>query len=330
MTMSYNTGAAPHLRRNDRASLLCLDVLITLLPLTVFSCVYFGIRPVIVLLVSIGSAIGFELLACLLMHRRPPIGDGTAAVTGGLIGALMSPIAPLWLPVIATGFAVLVVKMPFGGNGRNLFNPAAGGLAFVTVCFPHLLFLYPDPGRPLDDLATVITAKSPAALLRSGGESLNTLPNMLLGNFPGPIGAVAIAILIACALYLFSRRSASPLITLSYVAVCAAGAILFPRAGNTWLSSLMLELCSGYLLFTGIFLLNDPVTAPRHWLARILYGALAGALVMCLRHVGQYEEGCCFAVLLINLFATVLDRGCWQLTHRLRQWWQYRKGGVRT
>ncbi len=328
MTMSYNTSTAPHLRRHDRASMLCLDVLITLLPLTVFSCVYFGIRPVTVMLVSIGAAIGFELLACLLMRRRPSLLDGTAAVTGGLIGAVMSPIAPLWLPVVAAGFAILVVKMPFGGNGRNLFNPAAGGLAFVTVCFPEQMFLFPDPGRPLDDLSAVITAKSPAALLQSGGESFYTLPNMLLGNFPGPIGAVAIAILAACALYLFSRRSASPLITLPYLAVCALGAFFFPRVGNTWSSSLMLELCSGYLLFAGIFLLNDPVTAPRHWLARILYGALAGALVMCLRHFGQYEEGCCFAVLLINLFATVLDRGCWLLTHRLRRWWQYRKGGV--
>lgn len=124
--------------------------------------------------------------------------------------------------------------------------------------------------------------------------------------------------LAACALYLFTRRAASPLITLSFLAVCALSAILFPRLKDAaWQQSVMMELCSGYLLFAGIFLLNDPVTAPRYWLGRLLYGALAGLLVMALRHFGRFEDAACFAVLLINAFAPILDRWSWRLVHTL-------------
>ena len=132
-----------------------------------------------------------------------------------------------------------------------------------------------------------------------------------------PPDAVA-AVLAACALYLFTRRTASPLITLSFLAVCALSAILFPRLKDAaWQQSVMMELCSGYLLFAGIFLLNDPVTAPRHWLGRLLYGAFAGILVMALRYFGRFEDAACFAVLLVNAFAPILDRWSWRLLHTL-------------
>jgi electron transport complex protein RnfD len=101
------------------------------------------------------------------------------------------------------------------------------------------------------------------------------------------------------------------LITLPYLATCAFMAILFPRISGTMANSVLIELCSGYLLFCGVFLLNDPVTAPRHWLARVFYGIFAGLLVMLLRYYGRFEEGACFAVLLVNTFAPTLDRVCW-------------------
>ena len=151
----------------------------------------------------------------------------------------------------------------------------------VTLCFTYTMFRYPDPGLvnqslPLGDLSGVVTESSPAAQLSSGGQTLYSWNTLLFGDFPGPIGATAIAVLAACALYLFSRRAISPLITLSYLAVCALIAVAFPRVSGEWYNSVMLELCTGYLLFCGIYLLPDTVTAPRHWLARIVYGAAAG------------------------------------------------------
>lgn len=330
--MTLKTGAAPHIRRTDRACHMSADVLITLVPLCIFSAVYYGMRPVLLVLAGMLSAMFCETVCCLLMRRRPTVIDGTAAVTGGLVGAMMSPLSPYWLPMLAAAFAIVVVKMPFGGTGRNVFNPAAAGMAVATLCFAERLFAYPDPSRtnplPLDSVAGVVAVQSPAASLQAHANSAFNWHTLLFGDIPGPIGATAIAVLAACALYLFVRRSASPLITLPYLAVCVLAAVWFPRTAGSWQNSVLLELSSGYLLFCGVFLLTDPVTAPRHWLGRVVYGVLAGVLVMTLRHAGKYEAGACFAVLLVNAFAPVLDRWCWRLVHTAGKAIRRRKAGI--
>lgn len=333
MTMTLKTANAPHLRLTERSAALSLDVLIALVPLCVFSFVYYGIRPILLVLTGIATAVICELLCCALMRRKPTVLDGTAAVTGGLVGAMMSPLSPYWLPAIAAAFAILVVKMPFGGTGRNVFNPAAAGLAVVTVCFPGRVFLYPYAGLlqplPLGDISGIYTAQSPNMILNSGGGTNLTWLNVLQGSFPGPIGATAVAVLLACLLYLFARHTASPLIALPYLVTCALLAALFPRAAVSPGTSVMLEMSAGVLLFSGVFLITDPVTAPRHWLARILYGAGAAVFVMLLRHFGRFECVAYFGVLLANAFSPVLDRFCWSMAYRVRERWQIRRGGGR-
>lgn len=318
---------APHLRCPERASRMCWDVLIPLLPLTIYSCVYYGLRPLYVMLISVCSAMLFEALGYAAQMRRAPLYDGTAAVTGGVIGLVMSPIVPYWVPVVAAGFAIWFVKLPFGGRGYNLFNPAAGGLAFVTVCFPTQMFTYPDPERSILDMSNLITQTSPAALMQAGGTPNYSPMDIMLSNFPSPIGSVLI-ILGACILYLFVRRASAPEVVLSFLGTCVGAALLFPRVNGGLAQSVLLELCSGYLMLTATFLIADPVTAPRHWLARIVYGVSAGVLTMLLRLIGQYEEGACFAVLLCNLMSGALDRWCWSLCYHLRRRIQTRKGGA--
>lgn len=316
-------SVAPHIRDTRSPFYQTGGVLLCMIPLTFFSCLHYGVRPLLLVLTGIVSALLVELLCSVAAHRRPTWGDGTAAVTGALIGAMMSPLSPFWVPVMGAAFAIGVAKMPFGGVGRNIFNPAAAGLAFCTICFPTRLFTYPDPSQnaalPLFDTSSVITAVSPTAQLNAGGSTSVGWLSLLSGDFPGPIGAAGVLILVAAAVYLCVRRSASPCIILPYLVVCAVGAALFPRAAVTAAVSVQLELCTGLLLFAGVFLLSDPVTAPRFWLARVVYGALAGALVILLRHYGRFE--CCefFAVLLVNSFSPLLDRTCWSFVHRIQK-----------
>ena len=144
--MTYNTAKAPFLRRSDKLTHMTADVLITLVALCIFSAFYYGFRPVLLVLTGMITAMLCETVVCLLLRRRPSVTDGTAAVTGALIGMMISPLSPYWLPAIAAAFAIIVVKMPFGGTGRNVFNPAAAGIAVVTQCFSTRLFTYPDPG----------------------------------------------------------------------------------------------------------------------------------------------------------------------------------------
>ena len=311
-------SVAPHLRRTERPFYQANGVLLCLAVLTGFSCLYYGWRPVLVIGAGLLGGVLTELLCSLFRWRRPAIHDGTSAVTGALIGSMMSPLTPLWVPAIGAAFAIGVAKMPFGGTGRNVFNPAAAGMAFCAICFPTRLFVYPDPSVqqtiPLWDTSSVITALSPAAQLSNSGRSSYGWIQLLSGEFPGPIVSAGVLVLLACTLYLYMRGSSSPLITVPYLVTCGIGAALFPRASIDAVSGVALELCTGLLIFAGVFLLCDPVTAPRHWLARMVYGCMGGVLVMVLRHYGRFE--CCefFAVLLVNAFAPILDRTCWQIT----------------
>lgn len=315
-------SVAPHLRDVRRPFYHTGGVLLCMIPLTVFSCLYYGVRPLLLVVAGMAAAMLTELLCCMVAHRRPTLSDGTAAVTGALIGAMMSPLSPFWVPMMGAAFAIGVAKMPFGGTGRNIFNPAAAGMAFCAICFPTRLFVYPDPAQsaalPLFDTSSVITAVSPTEQLSSGGSTSVGWLALLSGDFPGPVGSAGVLILVAAALYLFSCRSASPFILLPYLISCAVGAALFPRAAVGAGVSVQLELCTGLLLFAGVFMLSDPVTAPRFWLARIVYGVVAGILVIVLRWYGRFE--CCefFAVLLVNSFSPLLDRTCWSLVRRCK------------
>lgn len=314
----------PWLRTKDRNETFMFNVELSLLALLVFSTFSYGWRPVILTALSIFSALTCELLGNAVRHQRPTIFDGAALVTGTIIGLLMSPMTAYWVPMLASAFAVIVVKIPFGGTGRNVFNPAAAGMALVTQCFPTRVFTYPDAAvqqvLPLSNTMDGVAVRmSPAAELAAGAKTAFNFEAVSWGEMSGPIGATAFFVLLAVAAFLFLRRTASPVTTVSHLAVCAIIAMLFPRSSEQGvLYNVAVELCSGYLLFAGIFLLNDPVTSPKQPLARAIYGALAGILVMLLRHSGRFEEGACFAVLLVNAVAGPLDRACWYFCERYR------------
>ncbi len=326
--MMYKS-TSPWLRAPERNETFMVNVEVTLLALLIFSAFSYGWRPVLLTGVSVLSAVVCELIGNAVRHQRPTVFDGAVIVTGTIIGLLMSPMTAYWVPMLASAFAVIVVKIPFGGTGRNIFNPAAAGVALVTQCFAARVFTYPDAGieqiLPLGNvMENVATRMSPAAELAAGAKTAFTFEAVAWKKMSGPIGATAFFLLLAAAVFLFLRRTASPLITVAYLAVCAFIAMLFPRSSEDGiLYNVAAEICSGYLLFAGIFLLNDPVTAPKIPLARVLYGALAGVLVMLLRHVGRFEEGACFAVLLVNTIAGPLDRGCWYFCDGIRA-----RGGI--
>ena len=316
-------SVSPHLREAQRPAYQSFGVLVCLIPLVGFSCLHYGLRPLLLVVCGMFTAVAVDFVCGLLRWGRPSISDATALVTGGLIGAMMSPLTPFWVPAIGSAFAIGVAKMPFGGTGRNIFNPAAAGMAFCAICFPTRLFVYPDPSLtnslPIWDTASVIIAASPTAQISSGGTTSYDWLSLISGTFPGPIASAGVLILLACALYLFMRRSSSPLIFVPYVMVCAIGAALFPRATTVGvLNGVLLEIGTGLLLFSGVFLLSDPVTAPRFWLARVLYGIIAAIFTILLRHFGRFESCEFFAVMLVNSFSPLLDRSCWQLATYVR------------
>ena len=304
---------APHIRTEARVGKMMTDVLLAAIPLGVFAFVNYGVRPLYILLFSVLSAIISELLCCML--RRRPLSkalDGSAAVTGLIIGLVMSPMAPYWLPITGSAFAIFVAKAPFGGTGLNVFNPAAAGIALLSYCFPTEMFTYPSINS-LEDLPlgmtvpdSVITSPSLANQLGNGIAPQSTSLQLLLGDFAGPIGTTAGLILLAFVGYLVVHRSASAWVVLPYFGTCLVLTWLFPLSWMTPEMSTIAQLSAGYVLFTGVFLINDPVTAPRFWLGRLVYGVLTAVLVM-------------------NAFSPILDRSSWHFWHWLTRFMRLRK-----
>ena len=325
-----NKLLAPHVRTEARSRSMLNDVLLAALVLCVFSVVNYGFRPAILLVLTVLSAIFTECI-CLLFQRKSTKAalDGSAAVTGAIVALVMPPSVSYWVPMLGACFAILVAKAPFGGYGRNVFNPAAAGIAVLSYCFPKRVFAY-SALSAADKLplsweiapAQLVTETSLAAQLRSGATPTVTRMQLLLGDFAGPIGATATLILLACAAYLLCRRSASAYLMIPYLITCCVLAWLFPYTGTGRVYGAMVQMCSGYVLFTGVFLLNDPVTTPRFRLGRIFYGIFAGMLVMLLQHIGRVEAGSCFAILIMNVLAPMIDRWSWHvwryITRRLR------------
>ena len=131
--MKMNNNPAPHIRTEQKNRHMIMDVLIAASVLYVFSVFNYGMRPVYIGLLSILSSVTCEAICCLIRRRSlRTLLDGSAAVTGALIGLVMSPMVAYWVPMVGSAFAVLVVKAPFGGYGRNVFNPAAAGIALLS------------------------------------------------------------------------------------------------------------------------------------------------------------------------------------------------------
>ena len=322
---------APYLRTEARVSRMVFDMILAALVLGVFSAATYGLRVLFLMAISLITAFVCEA-ACCFIGRRPMrmVLDGTAAVTGLTVSLLMSPMVDTWVPMVGTAFAIVVAKAPFGGTGRNVFNPAAAGVALLTYFFPEQMFTYPSVQShqilPLEMVLNkdeVITEVSLAAQLKTGAiPSIDRL-DILLGNYAGAIGTTAFLILLTLACYLMVRRTVSPWVVIPYFATLALLAWLFPLSSMNPVNSFLLQLGSGYVLFAGVFLINDPVTAPRFWLGRLVYGVLSAALIMLMQQVGRFETGTCFAILLINAFAPIIDRWTWhgwyRLTHRRRK-----------
>lgn len=287
------------------------DVLFSLSVLLILPAAHYGARPLVMAGLTMLVCLLCELMFNLIQGKSIRLAECSAMVTGLMIALLMPLNAPVWVPCVAGVFAIFVAKGPFGGIGNTPFNPAAAGVAFVTLCYPGYLFSYLNPAEvpPLPAFAdcAVSLAQSPAAALKQGFRPDIFPLNMLWGVFAGPMGTTAILVIAACAFFLIVRRTASWQIIVCFLAGAALIAALFPRFSGDWLTSVKYEMMAGSLLFGAVFMATDPVTCPNTARGRCIYGALAGALVMMFRYFGAYEEGTVFAILLVNAAAPMID-----------------------
>lgn len=319
--MNLSVHYPPHIRSRDSSLGIMFDVLVAMLPLYGMATYFYGPRCLVLALISAATCLVADYICSIMMGKGIAIRDISPIVTGLIIPLLLPASAGYHVMIVAGLFAVLVVKQPFGGLGQNIFNPAAGGAAFVTLCWPTAMFSYPRPfvTLPLTPTVDIALERSTTYSLSLGGLPAVDYLDMALGNVPGPMGTVHILVLLACMFYLFVRRAVKLNMTGGFMLGAAVFALLFPRGALTPFQSVAYELMSGSLLFAAIFLLSDPVTSPKRPIARTLYGVAGGVLCMFFRYIGRLEESVLFGILIMNAFVWLLDTRVERIYHRYRR-----------
>lgn len=290
---------------------ISLDYLCMLFIPVLVAWYFYRERALRLLLTGIACAVLCELLAMLLFRSlRKPM-DYNSIVVGACIALLLPADAPYAIAALGSAFAVLAVKLPFGGTLHSPFVPAAAGFAFMTVCFPQAVFAYPQlQTGVIHGAAEWIPGVSLANLLQNGSAprvNLQVALEFLAGSIAGPMGTTCILGLLVTLLFPMLRNPRVILGPLGFLISGAVMAFAFPRVQTTRMTSVFLELCAGMLLFCAVFFVTDPATSPKTGGRRLLYGLLTGFLCMLLRFFGLYEEGTCFAVLAANALWPVFE-----------------------
>ena len=208
--MNSSLHHAPYIRHPESCRTIMGDTLISLLPLYFMSYFYYGPRVLVIGAVAVLTCLAADWLCSYLTYRRVNLRDLSAAVTGVIISMLMPPAIDLTVIVVASLFAILVCKAPFGGTGHNIFNPAAAGVAFAIICWNPQMFAYTQPLQrlPVTIDQTVTLLQGPTATLKLGGIPRLGLTELFLGNFPGPLGSTYTLIIFAGLVYLIARNLA--------------------------------------------------------------------------------------------------------------------------
>ena len=300
----------PQVRTNTDTRRIMLDVMIALLPAVAVAVWQFGIYPLLVIAVSMASAVFFEWGYRKLLKKHSTIGDLSACVTGMLLALVLPPTAPWWLPIIGTFFAIVVVKQLYGGIGKNFLNPALAGRAFLLASYAAIMsgeYLVPKALQGTIDAATMAT---PLSFLYDSGAmpEYYSFVDLLIGKVPGSIGEISALALIIGGVYLVLRKVISWRIPVSFVGTVAVLCLIFGYQGYGHVEWMLYNVLSGGLMLGAIFMATDYATSPVTLNGQLLFGAGCGVLTVLIRYFGGFPEGVSYAILIMNLCSWAIDK----------------------
>jgi len=296
MSDMIKVSASPHVRSKMSTSRIMFLVIISLLPATVYGIYRFGFNAALLVAVCVLTCVVSEFLYVKLMKLPITIGDLSAVVTGLLLALNLPPEATWWMGVIGSVFAMIVVKMLFGGLGQNFMNPALGGRCFLVICFTARMTAFSYDG---------VTCATPLANLRDGIPV--DLTDMFLGRIPGTIGEISTLLLLCGAIFLIVMGIIDFRIPCAYLVSFVLFIGLF--SGNGWnITYLAAQLCGGGLILGAFYMATDYVTSPITKTGRIIFGVCCGLLTGVLRVFSSSAEGVSYAIIISNLLVPLIEK----------------------
>ena len=307
--------ASPHLASGDTTPRIMWQVVGSLVPIIAAATWFFGVSALLVVAAATVGAVAAEWG----FTKERTLSNGSALITGLLLGLSLPAGMPLWMAALGGGFGIGFGKLVFGGLGYNVFNPALVGRAFLQAAFPVAITTWPLPGvgfwtlrgdnfaRPgMRGITDAITSATPLGLLKFEGKT-TPLTNLILGNTGGSLGETAALVIVLGGLYLAWRGYLNWRIPVSILVTVALLSAALHLADPTKPGPLFM-LFSGGLMLGAIYMATDLVTAPVTNGGRWAYGASIGALVVVIRIWGGLPEGVMYAILIMNAFVPFLNR----------------------
>lgn len=284
-------SVSPHIHSGQSTQSIMRDVLIALSPAAIAGVIIFGWRALFVMLVSVATSMGFEMLYNLIVKKDQTVSDLSAAVTGLLLGMNLPATIPYWQVIIGSLFAIVVVKCLFGGLGCNLVNPAIAARVLMLVSFSGTMAHNAFP-RGVD----ATSSATPLAVLQEGGAP--SLSDLFFGNVGGAIGETCKLALLIGFVYLLVRRVITWHIPVTFIGSVFVLSFLFN--GFDAYTALLMTL-SGGLFLGAIFMATDYVTSPYTAWGRVIFGFGAALITVMIRFWGTYPEGVSYGILFMNI-----------------------------
>lgn len=298
MSDLMKVSSNPHVRSKATTSNIMLCVIIALLPAAGFGVWHFGLRALMHIAITVASCVSFELLYELMMRKKITVQDLSAVVTGLLLAMNLPVGAPWWIGIIGGAFAIIIVKMLFGGLGQNFMNPALGARCFLLISFASIMTNF--------DYDTVSGA-TPLAQLRAGGLETNTVLDMIFGNTQGTIGETSMVALVIGACFLIIMGIIDLRIPGSYIISFVIFLVLFGE-NHLDMGYISAQVAGGGLMLGAFFMATDYVTRPVTKKGQYLYGIFLGVMTGIFRLYGAAAEGVSYAIILGNLLVPLIEK----------------------
>ncbi len=295
----YNVSVSPHIRDKSSTRKIMIDVCIALVPTLAFGVWHFGINALFVIISSVLSCVISEAVFELIVKKPITVFDFSAVVTGLILALNMPPNIAWWVPAVGGVFAIVIVKMLFGGIGQNIMNPALAARCFLLISFAS---------RMTDFSVDGVSSATPLAVLKSGG-SVDLL-DAFLGFKTGCIGEVSVVAILIGAAYLLIRKVISIRIPAVYILSTALFIFVFTLAKTgmpTW-QFMLGELLTGGLMAGAFFMATDYTTSPITKWGQVIYAVLIGFLTAVFRILGSSAEGVSYAIIISNLFVPIIEK----------------------
>ncbi|MDC7227471.1 MAG: RnfABCDGE type electron transport complex subunit D [Spirochaetales bacterium] len=322
--MKLKISSSPQIHSPASTAKIMWIVVVSLIPAGVWGVYAFGPRSILVLAASILAAVASEYLMG-LVFKKSTLADGSAVLTGLLIGYNMPAEVPIYIAVLASVFAIVIVKWTFGGLGTNWMNPALAGRVFVFFSWtggmsrwsmPHMVPDTVSGASPLGFLKTNMmtfsgTSSGPMDFLAGQNYPVDSYMDLFIGRIPGCIGEVSALLLLIGGIFLIILKIVNWEIPVFYIGSFALLTWIFGGMGfgNGFFSGdILFHLFTGGLMLGALFMATDMVTSPITRKGMIIYAIGCGFLTFLIRFYGSFPEGVSLAIILMNIFVPLINR----------------------